>query len=128
MCQASKPFSDQQRRQIEEAVAAAEAKASCEIIPVVATVSGRYDRPEDLIGLWLAFLAAVSLWLALPGAAEQGTWDTLPQLTAALGRGHATDAICELSAEAGSQLARPFPRAAGGRNELANSLVLIDGS
>ena len=45
-------FSDEQRRAVAQAVAEAEGKTSAEIVPVVATASGRYDRAEDIVGLW----------------------------------------------------------------------------
>jgi uncharacterized membrane protein len=60
MRRATDLFDQQQRKQVAQAVVEAEANTSCEIVPVVATVSGRYDRPEDIIGLWLAVIAAVS--------------------------------------------------------------------
>ncbi len=79
MRRATEFFDEQQRQQIEQAVVEAEAKTSCEIVPVVATVSGRYDRPEDMIGLWLAVIAAVAVWLLFPRSAhESGSWDGLP--------------------------------------------------
>lgn len=79
MRRASELFNEQQRKQVEQAVVDAEAKTSCEIVPVVATASGRYDRPEDLIGLWLAVIAAVTVLLIFPRpAVESGSWDGLP--------------------------------------------------
>lgn len=79
MQQASTLFTDVDKTRIEQAVAAAEAQTSCEIMPVVATSSGRYDRAEDTIGLWLATITAVVLWLALPRhAVEPGSWDGMP--------------------------------------------------
>jgi len=79
MQRASDLFNEEQRKHIEEAVVEAEAKTSCEIVPVVATASGRYDRPEDMIGLWLAVLAAVTVWLLFPRqSSESGSWDGMP--------------------------------------------------
>lgn len=79
MQRASDLFNEEQRKYIEETVAEAEAKTSCEIVPVVATASGRYDRPEDIIGLWLAVLAAVTVWLLLPRQTDaSGSWDGVP--------------------------------------------------
>jgi putative membrane protein len=78
MQQASKLFTAQQRQRIDQAVAEAESKTSAEIVPVVATASGRYDRAEDIVGLWFAAAAAVALWLLLPRAsAETGSWGGL---------------------------------------------------
>lgn len=68
-----------QRQQIEAAVVEAEAQTSCEIMPVVATSSGRYDRPEDMIGLWLAVIAAITVWLLLPRQPDaSGSWGGVP--------------------------------------------------
>ena len=75
MQQASTLFNEEQRKQIEQAVQAAEGMTSCEIVPVVATSSGRYDRPEDMVGLWLATLAAVLVWYLFPRSLDDtGNW------------------------------------------------------
>ena len=72
-------FNEEQRKQVEKAVMEAEAKTSCEIVPVVATASGRYDRPEDMIGLWMAIFAAITVWLIFPRQSnESGSWDGMP--------------------------------------------------
>jgi putative membrane protein len=55
----SQRFSTADRRQVAEAVAAAESQTSAEIVPVIAAASGRYDRAEDLVGLWTAIVALV---------------------------------------------------------------------
>ncbi len=79
MQRASNHFNEQQRKQIEKAVVEAEAKTSCEIVPVVATASGRYDRAEDMIGLWSAVLAAATVWLMFPRQSnESGSWGGMP--------------------------------------------------
>ncbi|MBA2114648.1 TPM domain-containing protein [Bremerella alba] len=75
MQRASTLFSADQRQKIQETVAQAEANTSCEIVPVVATASGRYDRAEDILGLWLATIAAVLVWTLYPRSAEDpGDW------------------------------------------------------
>ena len=75
MQQASSLFTEEQRQQIEQSVQAAEGLTSCEIVPVVATSSGRYDRPEDMVGLWLATVAAVLVWYLFPRSLEDtGNW------------------------------------------------------
>ncbi|MCR9202000.1 MAG: hypothetical protein NXI04_25440 [Planctomycetaceae bacterium] len=77
MQRAAELFNETQRQQVEEAVASAEAATSCEIVPVVARASGRYDRAEDMVGLWLAVLAALVCWLTLPrGGQESGDWES----------------------------------------------------
>jgi len=76
---ASRLFNDEQRQRIDKAVAQAESKTSAEIVPVVATASGRYDRPEDIVGLWLGVAGLVIAWLALPEATTgPGNWGGLP--------------------------------------------------
>lgn len=79
MQRVSNLFNAEQRQRIEKAVWEAESKTKCEIVPVVANISGRYDRPEDIIGLWLATLAAVLVWLLFPQQLyESGSWDYTP--------------------------------------------------
>jgi putative membrane protein len=65
-------FPEAERKRVAEAVAAAEAKTSVEIVPVVSTQSGRYDRAEDIFGLLLGSSALAALWLAFqaPTASE----------------------------------------------------------
>ncbi len=70
-------FGTEQRRQVETAVAEAELGTSCEVVPVVAEASGRYDRGEDLVGLWCAIVAASVIWLLSPAQhldPATGTW------------------------------------------------------
>lgn len=78
MQKASEAISAEQRSLVESAVSAAESKTCCEIVPVVATASGRYDRAEDLVGLWCAVLGAVVCFLTFPGHADVGRWTTIP--------------------------------------------------
>lgn len=76
MKRASEVVSNEQRLQVEAAVKEAESRTSCEIVPVVAASSGRYDRPEDIVGLWLATIAAVTVWLLFPRQLDDlGNWD-----------------------------------------------------
>lgn len=83
MLSAASRFSEADRKRINECVGAAESKTSAEIVPVVATTSGRYDRAEDLVGLWsgivLMILTAV-FWPAPPVSMESGSWDKDPSL------------------------------------------------
>lgn len=79
MLKASRLFDETQKKQVEEAVIEAELKTSCEIVPVVATASGRYDRSEDIIGLWLVTLSTLAFWLLFPRqGSESGSWGTVP--------------------------------------------------
>ena len=83
MLSAAGCFSDADRRRINQCIGAAESKSSAEIVPVVATSSGRYDRAEDLVGLWcgvvLMILTAI-FWPAPAVSMESGSWDKDPSL------------------------------------------------
>jgi putative membrane protein len=74
---ASTLFTEEDRQRINEAVATAEGKTSAEIVPAVATSSGRYDRPEDVVGLWFACITLALVWWLLPGKPAAGDWGGL---------------------------------------------------
>ncbi len=75
MKRASKLFTEEQKAQIDQAVQEAESKTSAEIVPAVATASGRYDRPEDIVGLWAGLTAAAVVWVFLPRPTnDPGSW------------------------------------------------------
>ncbi len=60
---------------INAAVSAAETRTTAEIVPVVAAASGRYDRGEDLVGVWLGLMTMSLVWLLWPDrAARPGHW------------------------------------------------------
>jgi putative membrane protein len=63
MKKASQYFSGEHKKAIEEAIARAEQQTSGEIVPVVASVSGRYDRAEDIFGLLFAMLVLSTVWI-----------------------------------------------------------------
>ncbi len=63
MKRASQLFSEEDRKVIAAAVTEAERRTSGEIVPVVATASGRYDRAEDLFGVAVALLAMALVWI-----------------------------------------------------------------
>lgn len=84
MKRAADLFDAAARERVRAAVAAAEKSTSCELVPVVATASGRYDRAEDVVGLWLAGAAAVAVWLLWPHAEGPGEWDVPPTWLGAL--------------------------------------------
>jgi putative membrane protein len=62
VARASTYFSAEEKKRIEAAIGEAEARTAGEIVPVVATASGRYDRGEDLFGLVCAIIALVVAW------------------------------------------------------------------
>ena len=69
-------FSVEQAREIELAITKAESQTDCEIVPVVATQSGRYDRAEDIVGISLALLVATLFWWFYPRVnSEVGDWE-----------------------------------------------------
>jgi len=73
----------EEREKINQAVAEAEKQTAGEIIPVLATASGRYDRAEDLAGFLIALGTLTASWLAfqrvvpLGGDWADGFWLTL---------------------------------------------------
>ena len=76
MPQASTYFTDEQRARIREAVARAESQTSAEIVPVVASSSGRYDRAEDIVGLLTGLVLMAITWRFYPRHwYESGSWD-----------------------------------------------------
>jgi putative membrane protein len=71
---ASQLFSEIDRKLIATAIERAEERTSAEIVPVVASASGRYDRAEDIFG-FLMGLGAVSLgWLTCPYMHSEAEW------------------------------------------------------
>jgi putative membrane protein len=68
-------FSDAERERVNRAVQEGEAQIAAEILPVVARSSGRYDRAEDVVGLWLAGIAIAAVWWLFPSTSgEPGNW------------------------------------------------------
>ena len=68
MHNASKALSEADIREVNHAIDAAAGKTSAKIVPVVATCSGRYDRAEDMVGLWAAALGLALTWALLSRA------------------------------------------------------------
>jgi putative membrane protein len=73
MPSASKLFTEADHQRVTEAVRQAESKTAAEIIPVVASDSGRYDRAEDMAGLWFGLLALSAAWIWAQGV-ELSEW------------------------------------------------------
>jgi putative membrane protein len=79
MIGAAELFSREQRERVAQAVQEAETKTAAEIVPVVARVSGRYDRAEDVAGLWLGLILMALTWALWPARpAEPGSWGGMP--------------------------------------------------
>jgi putative membrane protein len=94
MKKASALFREEDRQAINEAVREAESKTAAEIITVVATDSGRYDRPEDVVGLFFGLGCLIVAWAFFqrhdPSAGGWGEMPLtlqLPSLVAILGVG-----------------------------------------
>lgn len=71
-------ISDEDHQRIDQAVGQAEAMASVEIVPVIAGSSGRYDRSEDICGLWAGLVAMAIAWTLYPlPQVDSGEWGGL---------------------------------------------------
>lgn len=70
-------LSEEEKKQIEEAIVEAESRTSAEIVCAVATASGRYDRGAALMGIvmGIVFLGLGDLILSVWGG-EAGGWST----------------------------------------------------
>lgn len=76
---ASQALTNEDRKKVCRAISAAEATTSAEIVPAVATASGRYDRAEDVVGLWMSLVALALAWTFWPHTPhEQGSWGNSP--------------------------------------------------
>jgi putative membrane protein len=74
MVKASKLFSKADRDAIKHAVTQAEKNTSGEIIPVIATVSGRYDRAEDVFGLLFSLACVAIGWILFHTNIPADSW------------------------------------------------------
>ena len=74
MAQLNTQFSQADRDAINRAVKEAESQTSAEVIPVIAVSSGRYDRSEDVVGLWVGLTAFLAVWLIFPVKSESASW------------------------------------------------------
>lgn len=85
MKKASETLSASQRAGIEDIIAQAERTTSAEIVVVVATRSGRYDRAEDIFGVLLALAGVAGAWLLWQDLhPATGDWATGHELTLGL--------------------------------------------
>lgn len=78
---ASKLFLEEDRRAVSAAIAEAEKKTSAEIVPVVATASGRYERAEDLVGFAGAMISVAAAWWQFHRVAPATDWDAAQPLS-----------------------------------------------
>ncbi len=75
---ASALFSGEERQTVNEAVREAESKTAAEIITVVATDSGRYDRPEDIAGLFFGLACMIIAWSCFQREDPTAGWGEIP--------------------------------------------------
>ena len=64
---ATKLFTKEEINTIESAISEVEKKTSAEVVPVVASASGRYDRAEDLFSFLLSLLVLGCTWAWFQG-------------------------------------------------------------
>jgi putative membrane protein len=85
MTRASKYLTDQDKARVEQAITEGEKQTSAELIVVVASRSGRYDRAEDFFGILLALLAVAAAWLLWQGLhPASADWESGQDLTIGL--------------------------------------------
>lgn len=73
VARASRFLTAEEKQAVQDAVAAAERNTAGEIVVVLATRSGRYDRAEDLVGVLVACVSVAAGWWLFQGARE-GDW------------------------------------------------------
>ena len=73
---ANKLFSEADRDAIKQAIVQAEQNTSGEIIPVIASASGRYDRAEDIFGLLFSLLCVAIGWGLFHNNAPTDDWSS----------------------------------------------------
>lgn len=77
MAQLDALFTPADHEAVNRAVQQAEQRTCAEIIPVVASSSGRYDRSEDIVGLWLAVMCVSLVWKFYPAVQDADhSWAT----------------------------------------------------
>ncbi len=76
MAQIEVQFTAADREAVNQAVKNAESQTRAEIIPVIAACSGRYDRSEDVFGLWVGLAAFLLVWKFVPAEADPSSWGT----------------------------------------------------
>lgn len=73
-------LTEAERASLTKAVARAESMTNAEFVPVIARDSGRYDRAEDIAGLWGAMIVtAAMLWFWPTESTEHGSWGPDPR-------------------------------------------------
>ncbi len=76
LVKASTLFTETDREAIEQAIIKAEENTSGEIIPIIASASGRYDRAEDIFGLLFSLFCVAIGWALFHNNAPNGDWSS----------------------------------------------------
>ena len=76
LVKASSLFSEEERDAIKHAIVEAEKQTAGEIIPVVASASGRYDRAEDIFGLLFSLICVGLGWCLFHNNVPADGWST----------------------------------------------------
>jgi putative membrane protein len=85
MVRASKFLTEEEKSAIARAIGEAEKKTTAEIVPVVATRSGRYDRAEDVVGVVVGLIAVAAVWLLFQKVEAVGEeWGTAHRCSVSL--------------------------------------------
>lgn len=74
LVKASNLFTEADRVAIKQAIVQAEQNTSGEIIPVIASASGRYDRAEDIFGLFFSIFCVAIGWVLFHNNAPSDSW------------------------------------------------------
>ncbi|NLF25921.1 MAG: hypothetical protein GX589_09735 [Deltaproteobacteria bacterium] len=78
-------LSAQEREEVRSALAEAELRTCGEIVPVIASASGRYDRAEDFFGLLSGLIMMTLVWIFFHDASPQvGDWSWSARFMAGL--------------------------------------------
>lgn len=79
-------FDENERAGIEAAVERAEVKTRAEIVPILTDACDRYDRAEDLFGVFFAGLLVSLFWVLFQEVDTQSAWASVqnPELTFSL--------------------------------------------
>lgn len=71
----SQRYTESDHHAVNTAIRAVESRTIAEVVPVIVTSSGRYDRSEDVVGLWMGLGCLAIAWRLYPvPVTSPGTW------------------------------------------------------
>lgn len=71
MISATSLFDETQVRKVDDAVGQARQRTAVRVVPVIAAHSGRFERAEDMVGLWAAALGLALVWWLVAHSVQQ---------------------------------------------------------